>query len=807
MILSSIHIGNTNFKITEDAKDILVNYKYALQQHLKNFKDASLIITELEYKLSELLIPYVKDEFDFLSELEVIECIEILGTPEGFELPKFKKNTNFSTDFDQKKSFSLVNNVTLDTIKEFFHKLYRDTDRQQIGGVAAGIAHILNTDPLWIRLLCLFPLMVLGTSKVPLVICFLGYLTLWMLLPEQRNIKRNQNTRLFFRDKENQVIAGISSGLSNYLGINIHAIRITFLLLAYFYKPFILLYIVIWVVTPYSRTLKDKFQSKGKAFNLEEIENYLTKTLQDNNINQETIQNAFNKVGQYIGNINVSPFLFELLKIVSFVFGAILFIISISMIFIGFPALGIALKLIPLHDVMTYVSSDINNEILTDIDRNLLMTIQYSIPNTTAIISLIQLLSVVSLTLILSVGLMTFKKVVKTTPIIFLLVLSVISSILLFTALNMSVHNFDNQATHKEEVFIPIKNGFIDLQYDKVGKIGLNEVDIDLDSYDGKDLKLVFLQEGLGKTRENAIKNAKAIDYLSMIKENKVILSSHFSFPRGAKYRKQKLKLKVFIPEGVPFKVNKDLSQYLSHESIHIVNADELLVFNHHDIDVFTGNLFSFQTPRPTPTPSRPKSYIEYKKFKNTLDSVIVYGNINLHLKVDHRVKGSIVKYKKDNNNPLNIKKIGNSLRVYPSENKNNFTDIVIMTNNIELLKFEGTGDLRIDEPVQIDSLAIKLAGNVKADIYDLSAKFTAFDLSGAAELDVNGNCDDVLLMTNGGSIFNGQDFKTKDIKAKAKGVSEINIHASNNATIFQSTLSKVTISGNPNHLENHTQR
>ena len=55
-------------------------------------------------------------------------------------------------------------------------KLYRNTDQQMIGGVCAGLADYLNTDPTLIRLL--FVLLALsGTAGLWI------YLVMWLVVP------------------------------------------------------------------------------------------------------------------------------------------------------------------------------------------------------------------------------------------------------------------------------------------------------------------------------------------------------------------------------------------------------------------------------------------------------------------------------------------------------------------------------------------------------------------------------------------------------------------------------------------------
>ncbi|OHX65628.1 hypothetical protein NH26_04320 [Flammeovirga pacifica] len=804
--------------MSEESKALYDDYCNALYEHLKTFQDFRKIITELEYKLSELLIPFIEDEFDYVYEEELIHCLKIVGLPEGFQLPNdntFDENPEIdkeapsisSTKFEFDEKFLL--NAKAKS-KDFLLKLFRDVDRQTIGGVAAGVAHNLNIDPVIIRLLFISPFLLYSTTKIPLIFAITVYIIMWLFLPEKRNIKRDQNIKLFFRDKENKVLSGICAGLSNYFGINVIYIRLPLIGLCFYFHTLILLYIIFWIVTPYSRTLKDKFQSKGKAFTLEEVEVYLSKTINHASKSQKVLSSKLERLNSRLGTINIDPIFIDILKVCSFLVGAFLFISTILSTIIGVPVLAIALKTFQLTEIFNYIPENQEAQLFTGIDRNLLTTLQYSIPNTTAIIASIQFFTLQILLFLTSLSLMIFRKVVRTTAFIVLTILLTISSILLLTALNMSVHNFDNQATHKEEILIPLSSNDIELSLDNVGVIPLNKANINISPYNGNDLKFVFLQEAWGKTRERAIKNAKAIDYLTTIDDNKVILSSHYSFPRGVKYRNQKLSLNIFVPKGIPFMVNEELKKYLNDQNI--FDFDE--GFNHDIVYNEKGSIETYNNAQKPIIVSQnndenlKKILISQKRFETGADSILLYGNINLNVIIDPNFKGCMLKYpKQQQGNDLKVIKNERNLRLYPSDfNSNKVLELALVTPRLNYFKFEGQGKIILNK-LEADSLEINLSGNIEGNFKDIRASHVVINLKGASILSMEGKANDVYLTTNGGSHFNGSDFIIENIKAKTKGMSEMSVHALNNATIFQSPLSKVNVEGNPLHFEKHTQR
>lgn len=104
---------------------------------------------------------------------------------------------------------------------------------------------------------------------------------------QESNFTKNKMPKKLFRDPDNRVFAGVISGISKYLGISDPVwLRIAMVLIVItgFGFPFII-YLIVWVVTPYAKTASDKLQMSGDSINLENIENQVKK-----NINTEEIK-------------------------------------------------------------------------------------------------------------------------------------------------------------------------------------------------------------------------------------------------------------------------------------------------------------------------------------------------------------------------------------------------------------------------------------------------------------------------------------------------------------------------------------
>jgi phage shock protein PspC (stress-responsive transcriptional regulator) len=88
---------------------------------------------------------------------------------------------------------------------------------------------------------------------------------------EERSTEERATKRLF-RDTENGVVAGVSSGLANYIGIDAVLIRVLFIVLTLFGGGLgAILYIMFWLVVPAAETTSEKLQMRGKPVTLEAL--------------------------------------------------------------------------------------------------------------------------------------------------------------------------------------------------------------------------------------------------------------------------------------------------------------------------------------------------------------------------------------------------------------------------------------------------------------------------------------------------------------------------------------------------------
>lgn len=143
------------------------------------------------------------------------------------------------------------------------------------------------------------------------------------------NEPTNQPKRLF-RDVENGSIAGVCTGLANYLAIDPVIVKIIFILLLFLGFGG-LTYIVLWIVVPNAKTPADKLKMKGQAVTVESIKSEIENTAKRfeksahsfaRKVDQKgnELSNRFENIGLVLGKVfGVIFIFFSFTSLISFI--------------------------------------------------------------------------------------------------------------------------------------------------------------------------------------------------------------------------------------------------------------------------------------------------------------------------------------------------------------------------------------------------------------------------------------------------------------------------------------------------------
>src|SRR5690606_11605819 len=205
--------------------------------------------------------------------------------------------------------------------------LMRDQKRKILGGVCAGLGNYLNVDPLWIRLLFALMFFAYGMS-------FLIYLVMWIVVPGSYHLEEPTTGKKMFRDPDQKVLGGVAGGVAAYLGIDIVAIRILFVVFTVVGGLGLFLYIVLWIILPEARTVTDRVRMQGEPVTLSNIESTLKRNRTESGRNEGTFVHLILLPFRILGAVlqGIAKVLEPLLDVVRVAIGVVLVIVGLSMI-------------------------------------------------------------------------------------------------------------------------------------------------------------------------------------------------------------------------------------------------------------------------------------------------------------------------------------------------------------------------------------------------------------------------------------------------------------------------------------------
>ncbi len=136
--------------------------------------------------------------------------------------------------------------------------------------------------------------------------------------------------KALFRDMDHSMIAGVASGLAQYIGMDITLMRLLFIVLLFItHGSFILLYFLLWLVVPKAKTAADKLRMKGESANLDNIVDQVS--AEEGTKKKVKLGETIETTGSEIGNILVKLIGFLIILITGFLLtGLIISALSFS---------------------------------------------------------------------------------------------------------------------------------------------------------------------------------------------------------------------------------------------------------------------------------------------------------------------------------------------------------------------------------------------------------------------------------------------------------------------------------------------
>src|SRR5690606_3804407 len=265
----SINISGIIFHIEEDGYDRLKKYLDSIHKYFSTFEDSNEILADIESRIAELFLSKLNEGKQVITADDVNALIATMGSVSDFraaeaeEAPGESETSSAADDTASGEQRSRYSEPK---------RLVRDEKRKILGGVCAGIAHYVDVDPVWIRLLFALTTAFYG-------ITFIVYVVLWVAMPGSFDIEEPADNQKMVRDPETKALGGVSGGVAADFGIDITIVRILFIVFAVAGGIGLLTYIVLWVILPEAHTITDRMQMQGEPVTLSNIESNIKKGL------------------------------------------------------------------------------------------------------------------------------------------------------------------------------------------------------------------------------------------------------------------------------------------------------------------------------------------------------------------------------------------------------------------------------------------------------------------------------------------------------------------------------------------------
>lgn len=821
----SINISGIIFNIEEDCYDHLKKYLQSIYQYFATFEDSQEIIEDINSRIAEIFYEKTSKHKQVITAEDVEELIATMGSVEDFQQsendPAYqmtfeeKSGMEIPTEDDFKGASTVVKvkeakpiYIPTEKVKEkekleeeliyasatpqyqdfkekfyseaetnTYKRLFRDTKRSVLGGVAAGLAHYLGVEPLWIRLA--FLTLLTGLFFIPAApqVAVLTYIVMWIFVPKNDHLEENPRIRKLYRNPERGVIGGVCSGLAMFLGLNEMAIRIAFLLSAVAFGSGIFMYLILWMIVPAAKTLAEKMEMEGQSFNLRNI----VASIKDED--DEPNLSAAHKVLVFpfqIFSMFFKQIAYMLRPLVGFtaeairIFGGLILII-ISMLL----TLSVSIA------VMAFLGIGIDERMIQLGDSN----VPFQLIKNSFSVSTLSILSFGVSALVPFIFLGLFGVMMLRRQIIWnnrfgwsmigLWFLSLISTGLGVASL---MHQVRETGEYQEVMNFSNKNKMLLLTLNRPQPKQYRLAQLQLVGYEGKDLKLEKNYIALGADEDEASLNAQMIDYQVAQKDSTLIFDRGAIFkPKTSKYRNQRLNMILHIPYNQVFMMNEDIERILQNTLYpHGYSARDI-----------KGNKWQFTPEGLLCLTCQKEAREEDDDDSEKLSAIMEVEDFN-----QLEIRGAFeVEIKKGDKFQLKIadEELRKNVNI---EQGNNVLEISSKRGG-----FKNRGRLQITIP-EMESFDLSLQGAAKVKIRDFKTQKLSVEINGASQLDLQGQAKTLEADINGAGELKAFEMPFEVVNLEIAGAASAQLYVKNSLYVEAAGACAVSYKGNPKSVK-----
>jgi phage shock protein PspC (stress-responsive transcriptional regulator) len=547
----SINLQGIIFQIEEDGYEQLSRYLASIRAYFSTYEGHEEIVADIEARVAEIFSARVSPAKQVITQEDVAYLIMRMGNVTDFEVEEPVEEEAYrhtaagagaETNAGEPQPHAAAGPK----------KLFRDMNNKVIAGVSSGIANYLKLDPLWIRLFfVLLVLLGIVSAGVSAATGIIIYVILWIAMPES-NLLPETKVRKLFRDPDDKKLAGVSSGIAKYFGVDVAVIRLLFLVSIFLGGFGLFAYIVLWIAMPEAVTLTERMQMQGDPVTLAGIERTLKDNLnmRDSNGEESTlakiillpvrlVAQVFNWIGRALGPI--LAFLITLIRVAA---GVMLLVISIGLTIALFSTLFVSLGMIDETQIAN----------LGDFPASVYLG---GFPRLGLVAGFFVGLIPLLMLMVLGMSLLIKRTFMK--PIVGWSLFGVwlVALFTMIATIAMFSGNFRRSGEVITSKTIPIENiNTLTLDAYDTG-LNYDDIYVEVQEANGPDVELVQRVEAKGRTEEQAKENAQMITYRAVLNDSTLRLDDSYEFKPGAVFRDQELSLVLKLPKDKPLRLTR----------------------------------------------------------------------------------------------------------------------------------------------------------------------------------------------------------------------------------------------------------
>jgi len=357
-------------------------------------------------------------------------------------------------------------------------------------------------------------------------------------------------SRRLYRNPDQRYLGGVCAGIAAWLGISPLAIRLIFLVVAFFYGISIGVYFLLWIIIPKARTTAQKLEMRGEPVTVSNIEKNIRETLSDPAL-KRSFRDFLDEAGGIFG---------RLLSVFGRVIGILL---GLLLFFWGIVSAIALFSLFFMQDIIFKDKVEWDLLSFTELFRHIISPESYVLLLICVILA--TTLFVFAL-MFWGVKLFTGSKVKHKLLHTALAILWFAAVVTGFVTCILQVRNFawrNDQIVETRQIApsdtlylalapsqLQISNNPMEIYFDKDNLCFYGKPNLNIRKSDNEQIRIRFNRESQGKSKRAAYRYAEDIGYSVDVRGSSLTFDPFFTVIPQDKWKFQTLDVVLYVPEG-----------------------------------------------------------------------------------------------------------------------------------------------------------------------------------------------------------------------------------------------------------------